>query len=77
MSPASLYVILIHRISIFSRYLTNVSYLSVGENDLTQLPDEIGIKLNSTLKAVYLKALNRKITGTYCYISSVIISLTG
>lgn len=29
---------------LFTRYLTNVSYLSVGENDLTQLPDEIGMK---------------------------------
>lgn len=28
---------------LFTRYLTNVSYLSVGENDLTQLPDEIGM----------------------------------
>ena len=27
---------------VYFRYLTNVSYLSVGENDLTQLPDEIG-----------------------------------
>lgn len=29
---------------IFS-YLTNVQYLSVGENDLTCLPDEIGMTL--------------------------------
>ena len=29
---------------IFS-YLTNVQYLSVGENDLTYLPDEIGMTL--------------------------------
>ena len=28
---------------LFTRYLTNVSYLSVGENELTQLPDEIGM----------------------------------
>lgn len=27
---------------VYFRYLTNVSYLSVGENDLMQLPDEIG-----------------------------------
>lgn len=34
----------------YFRYLTNVSYLSVGENDLTQLPDEIGIKLTKQYK---------------------------
>lgn len=34
----------------YFRYLTNVSYLSVGENDLTQLPDEIGIKLTMQYK---------------------------
>ena len=31
-------------LAFFSSYLTNVQYLSVGENDLTELPDEIGMK---------------------------------
>ena len=31
---------------IFFSYLTNVQFLSVGENDLTHLPDEIGMVHN-------------------------------
>ena len=31
-------------LAFFSSYLTNVQYLSVGENDLIELPDEIGMK---------------------------------